>query len=149
MSWSLDYQPAKEATRLEHFFSVSGRALYLASSFELKCREILRIVKLHHHYDETNDWSASMALSRALRGKMLSEIIRQLKLLTEIQESDISTLEKAKTARNFIAHELGALSPISSIFASSIEERLDTLSAEKGTGKRGRIYLWHSGVGLK
>ena len=62
MGWSLDYRPVREPELLEQFFSAAGKALYLATAFEAKCRYVLRIAKLAHHSEEGGDASATMVL---------------------------------------------------------------------------------------
>ena len=46
MGWSLGYLPPKEPELLDHFFLAVGKALFLASRFEMKCRYVLNISKL-------------------------------------------------------------------------------------------------------
>src|SRR5436309_6382 len=127
MGWSLDYLPVGEPELLEQFFSVAGKALYLATFFEAKCRYVLRIAKLAHAYEDTGDASATMALAEVLKDRMLCATIKDLKGFSEIKAADIDLLEKAKDARNFIAHECADLGLLSSVPARSIQEQLRRL----------------------
>jgi hypothetical protein len=132
MGWSLDYLPIREIELLEQFFLAAGKALYLATAFEAKCRYVLRIAKLAHHYEETGDASATMALAEILKDKMLFATIKELKGFSEIRVADIDLLEKAKNARNYIAHECAGFGPLSGIAERSILERLGRLRHEIG-----------------
>lgn len=127
MGWSLDYLAMREPELLEHFFSAAGKALYLATAFEAKCRFVLRIAKLAHHYEETGDPSATMVLAEVLKDRMLCATIEELKGFSEIKATDINLLEKAKDARNYIAHECANFGPLSGIPARSIHEQLGRL----------------------
>jgi hypothetical protein len=127
MGWSLDYLPIREPELLEQFFSAAGKALYLATAFEAKCRYVLRIAKLAHYYQETGDASATLALAEVLKDRMLCATIKELTGFPEIKAADIDLLEKAKDARNYIAHECAALGPISAVRATSIHEQLGRL----------------------
>ena len=127
MGWSLDYFPIREPELLYEFLLAAGKALYLATAYEKKCRYVLRIAKLADHYDETGDASATMALAAVLKDRMLCATIYELKSFSEIRASDITLLEKAKDARNFIAHECANFAPLSSVSAKHIQEQLTRL----------------------
>ena len=127
MGWSLDYVPIREPELLAQFFSAAGKALYLATAFEAKCRYVLRIAKLAHRYQETGDASATMALAEVLKDRMLCATIKELKGFSEIEAADIDLLEKAKGARNYIAHECAGFGPLSGVSAKSIHEQLGRL----------------------
>jgi hypothetical protein len=130
LGWSLDYQPPKEPELLNALFLAAGKALYLASSFEAKCQWVLRIVTIVTHYKATGDNSATTELARAMKEKMLGPTIRELKALTEFTAGDLETLERARDARNYIAHESAKLGPLSSASAKTITEKLAQLRVE-------------------
>lgn len=130
MPWSLDYQQPKEPALLEQLFLVAGKALYLASAFEGKCKFLLRLIKIIHFHESTGDTSATAALAKLLKEKMLGATIKELNTLTEFTEKDLAVFEKGKDARNFIAHESVQLGPLSSITAKAINEKLERLQVE-------------------
>lgn len=71
MGWSLNRRAPKEAETLDEFLLAVGKAVYLATAFQMKCRYVLRLAKLAHHYKKTGDASATMALAQAMRDPML------------------------------------------------------------------------------
>lgn len=130
MPWSLDYQPPKEPILLDKLFLASGKALYLASAFEGKCKFLLRIVKIVQHHESKGDTSATAALAKALKDKMLGPTIKELSSITEFREADLAIFERGKEARNYIAHESAQLGPLSSATAKSINAKLEQLRIE-------------------
>src|SRR3954453_16761937 len=105
MAWSLGYLPPKEPELLDDFFLAAGKCLYLANAFEEKCRWLLRFAELAHHLKDTGDLDASLDLVNAIKTKMLSATIAELKNLSLLNPDNLVLLEKARDARNFIAHE--------------------------------------------
>lgn len=132
MGWSLNYLPPKEPELIDAFFLAVGKALYLSNAFEAKCRFVLRIAKLAHHYEESGDASATISLAQALKDKMLGQTINGLGAFPEISSTDITLLEEAKDARNFIAHEGANFGSLSDISAKQVHEQLDRLREEVG-----------------
>lgn len=130
MGWSLNYQRPKEPELLEEFFLAVGKALYLASAFEAKCRFVLRTAKLAHHFNQTDDASATLALAKAMKDKLLGPTIAELKGFPDVSSNDIVVLEQAKNARNFIAHESADIGHLSSASAKQIHEQLARLRCE-------------------
>ena len=130
MGWSLSYHPPKEAALLDEFFLAVGKALYLANAFESKCRFVLRTAKLVQHFEETDDASATMEFAKILKDKMLGQTISELKGFPEIRPDDIAVVEKAKDARNFIAHEGASFGYVDSASAKHIKEQLEHLRRE-------------------
>ncbi len=130
MGWSLSYLPPKERGLLDGFFLALGKALYLASAFEEKCRFVLRIAKLADHYEQTGDTSATLALTQALKDKMLGQTIAELKGFPEVRPTDIALLEKARDARNFIAHEAANIGYLHYVSAEQIHEQMRRLRCE-------------------
>lgn len=133
MGWSLNYQPPKEPELLEEFFLTVGKALYLACAFEGKCRWVLRIAKLADHYQQTGDASATMALARAMKDKVLGPTLNELKDFPDFDLNEIAVLERAKDARNFIAHECADIGSLSGMSAQRIQEQLARLRSELRT----------------
>jgi hypothetical protein len=124
MGWSLDYLKVKEPELLDEFFLAIGKALYLASAFERKCRWVLRVVKLT---EQSGDVSAVRALAAAMKDKLLGPTLNDMKAFPDFSADDIALLERAKDARNFIAHESAYIGPLSSVTAKDIHEELDRL----------------------
>jgi hypothetical protein len=109
MDWSLDYQGVKEPELLDEFFLAVGKALYWASAFERKCQWVLRMVKLTDYLEEGGDTSRSAvnALLAATKERLLGPTVTDMKkLLEDFSFDDVVLLERAKVARNFIAHHI-------------------------------------------
>jgi len=130
MGWSLDYHAPKEPLLLDRLFLAAGRALYLASSFEAKCQWVLRIVKIADYHKATGDSSATAALARALKDKTLGLTIRDLHSAAPLNENDLATFERARDARNYIAHESAQVGLLSSASSKTINEKIARLKVE-------------------
>ncbi len=130
MGWSLNYLPAKEPELLDEFFLAVGKALYLACAFESKCKWVLRIAKLANHFEETEDASATMSLAKAMKDKLLGPTINEMKDFPSFDSDDVAMLERAKNARNCIAHEIAEIGSLSSASANHIQKQLARLRSE-------------------
>lgn len=127
MGWSLGYLPLKEPELLGVFLSAAGKALYVANSFESKCKSVLYLAQLSCHLEDTGDLDASLRLLKARKRTMLGYTIGNLKAFPILQEGDVSTLETAKEARNFIAHEGADVGPLFSVTAEKLRRQLQQL----------------------
>ena len=127
MGWSLSYQSPKEPELLEQFFVTIGKALYIANQFEAKCHNVLRISNLLKYAKQTNDLDAAIRLVKELREPMLANALAALISPLRISPEQVAILEKAKDARNFIAHEGAAIGPVYLATSKIIERRLGEL----------------------
>ncbi len=127
MGWSLGYLPPKEPSLLDEFFLAVGRALYLSNAFEAKCRYLLRIAKIGAQYRQTQDLDATDEFMLALKDPMLAKAIEQLSAFFTIATTDLELLEKARDARNFIAHEGAAVGDLAGASAKTIFAQSDQL----------------------
>lgn len=128
MGWSLGHLPIREPERLDSFFLAVGKALYLSSGYEAKCRAILRLGRLTDALKGGHDLDAALAICAAIKDKMLCATlgeIRKLPFGTNVEDAE--TLERAKDARNFIAHEAARLGHLSTVTASALESRTAAL----------------------
>lgn len=126
--WSLDYQPTKSPTALGELLSVAGRALYIATSFERKCKDLLTFARMAKAVDESDgSLDAVVALVGRLKDKLLHGTIQELRTFPELHDADFSVLERGREARNFICHELCDIGPISSASTRSIQGALEAL----------------------
>lgn len=130
MAWSLDYRFPEEPQRVNKFFKALGKALYIATAFEWKCRYVLRIAKAVEEYQETNDSAATLALLQAAKDKMLAPTLSELQRFPIVQPNEVQVLERAKDARNFIAHEGAGIGPVASASARTIAEQTKRLRCE-------------------
>jgi hypothetical protein len=107
MGWSLDYRGVKEPELLDEFLLAVGKALCVASAFERKCQWVLRMVKLTDYLEEGGDTSraAVNALLAVTKDKFLGPTVGDMKGLPDFSADEVALLERAKDARNFIAHD--------------------------------------------
>lgn len=124
MGWSLGYLPLKEPELLDEFLSAAGKALYVANSFETKCESVLCLAQLSRHLKDTGDLDASLRLLEARQHTMLGRTIGELKEFPIIKKGDLATLERARDARNFIAHEGAGLGPLFGVTAEKLRTQL-------------------------
>jgi len=131
MGWSLDYHGVHDLALLDDFFLAVGKALYLANALESKCRGILPIGRLVRHLKHTDDdLDAALELTRAMRDKLLADTIRELATFSEFKATDIVKLDRARLARNVIAHEIAGLGPLSGVSTKVLSERRARLRSE-------------------
>jgi len=126
----LTERPAERDVVFDEFFLVIGRALYIATGFEMKCRYILRLWRLVEHFRETDDASASLELVARLKDGMLGRTIDALRDVAGVKPEDIPALERARDARNFIAHESADVGALYMLSPRRIEERLGELRVQ-------------------
>jgi hypothetical protein len=105
MVWSLSLQLPEEPELLDHFLLAAGKSLYLSNGFEAKCSYLLRLMKISKHYVETNDVDATLQLAGTLSNSMLGASLCGLRSFPAFDATDIARLNKAREARNFIAHK--------------------------------------------
>jgi hypothetical protein len=130
MGWSLNYHPPQEPELLDSFFLSVGKSLYFANAYESKCRYVLQVFRIVNCYRETQDASAAWDLTATLKNKLLGPTISELKGFPDIDPNDISVLEKAKDARNYIAHEGADIGDMSRASVEYIQQRTIRLRHE-------------------
>lgn len=129
MGWSLTYREPRDPDRLDAFFRVVGKSLYIANEFEAKCRYVLRLVNVVQQYEATGDFNAALTLVHAMKDKCLGPTLLALRSATS-SETDLRILERAKDARNFIAHECALLGELSLIRQQDLTDQLARLRKE-------------------
>lgn len=124
MGWSLGYLPPREPKRLDEFFLAVGKTLYLANGYEAKCRWLLEVVRMVDALQDGNDLDAAMMICRALKEKTLASTLAEVYGSPVVHAEDIESLEAARHARNFIAHEAALLGHISAVKTQQLDERM-------------------------
>lgn len=127
MGWSVNYRLPPESDLIDEILLAAGKALYLANRFESKCSYVLRIANFVDIAQ--NDPVATVEQIAALLpdDKMLGKTLRELFALTDMnaREEQVTLLEEARKARNYIAHEgAGAIGDLSSY---SVQHKIDAL----------------------
>lgn len=105
MSWALCLWPIREPELADAFLLSVGKALYISNSFEGHCKHVLQFLSLGRYVKEWPEdrWDEGLVL--AARDKWLGATIKELAKFPAVSEQDVRVLEKARDARNFIAHE--------------------------------------------
>ena len=87
-------------------------------------------MKITEHFERKRDTTASMKLAKTLKNKLLGPTLNELKEFPDFTYDDITKLERAKNARNFIVHESTNIGPLSSTPTVVIQEKLNQLRNE-------------------
>lgn len=112
MGWSLTRFSPPDPGLVDYALLVAGKSLYLANAFESKCRYVLRIANLGAHLEVNPDSSLEDAIVSLARDKLLGATINDLKHFPPVSERQVAALEKARDARNYIAHEGAYFGPL-------------------------------------
>ena len=127
MPWLIGWKEPDSISLANQFFSTLGRALYLANSFEAKCGHILKAERIAAKFGELGDADAAVQLVAAMKDPMLADLFKELNKLYPITPENLDTLDKARVARNFVAHDGGRIGPLVDTSTKAIQEQLDAL----------------------
>ena len=130
MGWSIGYSPLKDSFFLDAFLLSVGKALFLATMFEAKCRYILRLARIVSQYEMTGDASAALELVKTMKDETLGKTLRNLGSVGRFDNGDITLLDKAKDARNYIAHGSAEIGSLYDVTVKNIEKRIERLRRE-------------------
>ncbi len=131
MAWLIGYDSIKEPVLIDKFCLIVGKALCLASDFESKCEFVYKAIKLNSELDEEDPklLDSMQRLLKKLEYYSLGKMITDLQNL-KITQGDVMLIERAKDARNYIAHEGALLGLLSEVNANDIEKKLLHLRRE-------------------
>jgi hypothetical protein len=107
MAWIFD---ARDLGEYDPLFLVVGRAVHLAAEFEHKCRCVLSILRAVDRMTETDDLDATLEFARAVEKQLLHPMLQEVGTHGLGDAEDAVLLDRARRARNFIAHESAKLS---------------------------------------
>lgn len=131
MGWSLSYvKPPREPQLLDALFLAAGKALHLANRFESKCQYILRIARLVKQAPADPVLSLQEIIESLPPDKMLGGTLKDL-----VQWGpgagvvDRELLDRARAARNFIAHEGASVGSVWTVNRDEILEHATRLRA--------------------
>jgi hypothetical protein len=127
MGWSLNHQQPREPELIDAYLLALGKAVYLASNFEHKCRWILRLIKLGTRWESDGDVDTFMEFAHALKDRVLGPTLVEIRAFENLSDAEVSILEKGKDGRNFIAHEAGALGLLSLISSQQLSRSIEKL----------------------
>ena len=129
MGWSLSHLQHPNPKLVDSALLAAGKALHLANAFESKCKFVLRIAKLDSYCELRPDATLPDAIASLSRDKLLAPTIAELKLFPPVSAKEVIALEKAREARNFIAHEGALFGSIWNARERSVLEHLTKLRA--------------------
>jgi hypothetical protein len=105
MNWFPNYLPLPEPELSDAALLAVGKALHVANNFEANCRHVLEVADAVSYMQDHEGISIVDAFNAIIKARFLGGTIKHLGQLSDITEKDISLLERAKEARNFVAHE--------------------------------------------
>ncbi len=151
MGWSLSRFPPKDPAALDAFFLVVGKALYIANEFEWKCKYVLRMLKMANFYVKSGDAFETIDFAANLKDRLLGMTISELKDFPEIRPRDIEILDKAREARNDIAHDGAIHGQLHNISAAQIHQKVTWLRTKVETLAEGDnvVSRWVYEIGEK
>lgn len=129
MAWTIGVKAPRNLSQLNDFFLIVGRALYCATAFEMKCRAIFRVICSGDIYASTPDFDAACKVIESLRDRMLHDTLAGITDRFKVKPDDAEKLDKARQARNYIAHEGSYIGAMFDTRVQDIQERLELLSA--------------------
>ena len=127
MGWSVGYRLPPESDLIDEILLAAGKALYLANLFESKCSDVLRTAHLVDLIRDDPVVALEQASALLPSDKMLGKTLQELFTRTDINVSQehITLLEKAREARNYIAHQ--GSSAIGELSGYGVQRKLDAL----------------------
>jgi hypothetical protein len=137
MGWSLSRLPPSEPGFLNAALLAAGKALYLTNAFESKCRFVLRVAQLDSYLEIHPEATFPDAIASLSKEKLLGPTISKLRRFPNVKAAEIVLLEKARNARNFIAHEGAAFGFLYSVKEQRIRNHLVKLRANVADLARG------------
>lgn len=112
MSWTIGPGDL-QSTRGDHFFLCLGRALYVATLFEHKCRFVLRSISLVTAIRSDPVLGLMDAIEAAPADKQLARTLDSLMVAVPDLAQTREMWVAAREARNYIAHEAAAFDVLS------------------------------------
>lgn len=130
MGWSLDWRlSVLDPEAVDCAMLAAGKALYLANEFEAKCSYVLRIANLAAWVEGNPEAHLADALAAVAQDKLLNPTLQALASILETREEEVALLNRARQARNFIAHHGGQVGFVPSVDQRRVDEYLDRLRA--------------------
>ncbi|MEZ5786665.1 MAG: hypothetical protein R3D62_09440 [Xanthobacteraceae bacterium] len=92
MGWCLSYLPLKEQELLDEFFLIVGKALYLATSYEAKCKYLLNLMRLTDYVAQGGKLTATAAVADLVKAKLLGPTIVEMKAFPDFKPTDTASI---------------------------------------------------------
>lgn len=130
MGWSLGLEVPDSSPLSDATFAAFGKALYLANEYERKCRFLLRVARLGRYVSDHPEASFADALTSAAKDKLLAPTIAELGALSSVTASNLESLNAARVARNYVAHEGAAFGPMCHVAEKNFLRQVTRLRRE-------------------
>lgn len=146
MSWSISYLPLVEPQGVRRYLGQVGRALYLATMYEDRCKFLLKLSIADRHMAAEkslakSEESAANELAKADRDKLFRTIEGFAKFAKLDSATETQVLNDAREARNWIAHSSAAIGSLSSARRQSLNEQRTILVSKVEDLARGDILV--------
>jgi hypothetical protein len=131
--WAVSPSMLDASPQAEEFLLALGKSLYVATQFEGKVQSVFRFFNLIDWFEEIGDSTEVFAQARAAKDQMLGRALKAIKehRLTRSLTAEVSTLETARHARNYIAHEAaGKIHSLEVMRAADVAKALAALREE-------------------
>jgi hypothetical protein len=127
VGWSVGYKSPPESDLIDEILFAAGKALYVANSFESKCRFVLQAVNFVDLIKDDPVIALEEVAARLPGDKWLGPTLLDLFSHTAITITDEerTALTKAKDARNYLAHE--AAGNVGNTDPYSVRAKIDAL----------------------
>lgn len=127
MGWSVTLTDPPEPSSIDAVLLILGKAMYLACAYEHKCQYVLRMANLASYAESHPTAPFSEVLASAAHGQRLAPTINGLQMTICETPEVCATLERARKARNTIAHEGDQFGHIISVTEASTQQYVDML----------------------
>lgn len=129
MSWPLALMGPQNPELTDAALLAAGKALYLSNCFESSCHYVLRAYRLLSYIKAHGEADWSDAIVAISKKKLLNAAIEEIATFPVVSTEDVAILQKAREARNYLAHEGAFPGFIWCAKAHHIERHLETLRA--------------------
>ncbi|AUI60399.1 hypothetical protein [Amycolatopsis sp. BJA-103] len=128
MSWSLSYQSARNPELTDALLLAAGKTLYLANAFEGKCKYVLKMFNFAETINADPVLTLEQVFASLPKDKMLGGTLQDIMQLSIGNDSSTAALlDKARRARNFVAHEGAAVGAIWLLRKQAVVQRASLL----------------------
>ena len=124
MSWSLSLRVPGNEPLLERYFVAVGKALLIGSNFEEKCLHVMRVQQIEETIRKGDDPREAAGQWTNAKKPTLNNAIQKINSDSSTSEQQGITLDTARKARNFVAHEAAAMGEVWEVADSEVYSRV-------------------------
>lgn len=127
MPWTISRFEPDNADYIDAYLATVGRALCIATHFEDRIHEVLRVIRITDAARDGKDHNEIREIALGYRKKLLAATIHEVGNAEEIHAKDVEILTSARESRNYIAHKAASLGPFEYVKEADIAERFALL----------------------